>query len=65
MGLSFHDETSMVKATDSLRFTPHSNSYSEMGSVSEERRDDDVVVQRSDNMLMEETRDGGAYLEEQ
>jgi hypothetical protein len=55
----------MVKATDSLRFTPHSNSYSEMGSVSEERRDDDVVVQRSDNMLMEETRDGGAYLEEQ
>ena len=65
MGLSFHDKTSMVEATDSLRFAPHSNPYSEMGSVSEERRDDDIEVQQSDNMLTEETRDGGAYLAEQ
>ena len=49
MGLSFHDESSMVEASiGSLRFAPDiSNPKSENGIINEERRHDDTEIQLS------------------
>ena len=49
MGLSFHDESSMVEASiGSLRFAPDiSNPISENGIIDEERRHDDTEIQLS------------------
>jgi hypothetical protein len=46
MGFSFHDEDSLVEATESLCFAPHhSNPIPETGSVNQESRDDNIGVQ--------------------
>ena len=47
MGLSFHDESSMVEASiGSLRFAPDiANPISENGIIDEERRHDDSEIQ--------------------
>ena len=49
MGLSFHDESSMVEASiGSLRFAPDiANPISENGIIDEERRHDDSEIQLS------------------
>ena len=49
MGLSFHDESSMVEASiGSLRFAPDiANPISENGIIDEERRHDDSGIQLS------------------
>ena len=49
MGLSFHDETSMVDASiGSLRFAPAiENPITENGMIDEERRHDDSEIQLS------------------
>ena len=49
MGLSFHDESSMVEASiGSLRFAPDTaNQISENGIIDEERRHDDTEIQLS------------------
>ena len=51
MGLSFHDESSMVEASiGSLRFAPDiANLISENGIIDEERRHDDSEIQLSDD----------------
>ena len=52
MGLSFHDESSMVEATSfgSLRFASDiSNPISENGIIDEERRHDDSEIHLSDD----------------
>ena len=50
MGLSFHDESSMVEASiGSLRFAPDiPEPMTENGIVDEERRHDDFDIQLSD-----------------
>ena len=50
MGLSFHDESSMVEASiGSLRFAPDiMNPLSENGIIDEEKRHDDSEIQLSD-----------------
>ena len=49
MGLSFHDESSIVEASiESLRFAPDiANPISENGIIDEERRHDDSEIQLS------------------
>ena len=48
MGLSFHDESSIIEASiGSLRFSPPNISNSIL--VDEERRHDDIEVQLSDD----------------
>ena len=49
MGLSFHDESSMVEASiGSLRFAPDiENSISDNGIIDEERRHDNSEIQPS------------------
>ena len=56
MGLSFHDKTSMVEASTSsigsLRFGPESPDVPNPlpdGIVDEERRNDDIEIQLSDD----------------
>ena len=51
MGLSFHDESSMVEASiGSLRFAPDiANPISEDGIIDEERRHDNSDIQLSDD----------------
>ena len=51
MGLSFHNESSMVEASiGSLRFAPHiSNPIPENEIFNEERRHDDFETQLSDD----------------
>ena len=53
MGLSFHDESSMIEASiGSLRFAPGDpkSPVSENGIINEERRHDDVEIQLSDDL---------------
>jgi hypothetical protein len=54
MGLSFHDEDSLVAVTESLCFAPdHPNPLPETGSIMHqdlESRDDDIGVQLSDEI---------------
>ena len=54
MGLSFHDESSMVEATSSigsLHFAPDiANSISENDIIDEERRHDDSQIQSSNDL---------------
>ena len=52
MGLSFHDESSMVEASiGSLRFGPDvANPISESEIIDEERRHDDSGIQLSDGL---------------
>lgn len=58
MGMSFHDEASMVEVMGSfLHFTPDSSdpdSIPEMGSISQERRDesDDCIAGSDDIQIM-------------
>ena len=56
MGLSFHDEASMVEVVGSfLYFTPDgsdSNSISEMGSISLERDESDDYIGGRDDIQM-------------
>ena len=51
MGLSFHNESTMVEASiGSLRFAPDiANPISENGMIDEERRHDDPEIQLSDD----------------
>ena len=51
MGLSFHDESSMMEASiGSLRFAPDDpNATSENGIINEERRHDDPEIQLGDD----------------
>ena len=65
MGLSFHDQPSLVEITSALRFgsdASHSNSIAETESHSIDykgNRDDDIGVQRleSNNDIHQESRD--------
>jgi hypothetical protein len=54
MGLSFHDNQSMMDAVGSLRFNASDNESSEMGTISlvhqHSRGDDEIGIDRSNDI---------------